>query len=249
MAKKAAPRTLTGIKELILSRGLRPGDPMPSENELAEITESSRPAVREAVRTLVALDILDVRHGTGTFVGQMSLRPLVDGLVFRGVLMPGDNFAALREVVEVRTVLDLALAPRVVSQLAGADADDLRDLVDDMRRSAELGHSAPEADRAFHEALADRLGNSLYRQLVGAFWDIHATVQPQLGLPSPEDLIDTANAHGALVDAAVAGDLPAYEKAVHDHYAPILRVLHKLRGGSRGSGRGTGIDETDASVA
>ena len=41
--------------------------------------------------------------------------------------------------------------------------------------------------------------------------------------------LDTAAAHGALVDAAVAGDLPAYEKAVHEHYAPLLRVLEKSR--------------------
>ncbi len=224
---KDAPRTLTAIKELILNRGLRPGDAMPTENELAELTSSSRPAVREAVRTLVALDILDVRHGTGTFVGQMSLRPLVEGLVFRGVLMPGNDFEALREVVEVRTVLDLALAPQVVSKLAGTDAADLRALVGDMREAADRGAVAPEADRAFHEGLAVRLGNMLYRQLVGAFWDVHATVQPHLGLPTPQDLIDTAAAHGALVDAAVAGDLGAYEQALHDHYAPLLRVLEK----------------------
>ncbi len=230
MAKDAAPRTLTAIKELILSRGLRPGDLMPTENELAELTGSSRPAVREAVRTLVALDILDVRHGTGTFVGQMSLRPLVDGLVFRGVLMPGNDFEALREVVEVRTVLDRALAPLVVSKLTGTDASDLRGLVDDMRTAADAGRTAPEADRAFHEGLAERLGNHLYRQLVGAFWDVHATVQPHLGLPTPQDLLDTAAAHGALVDAAVAGDLATYEKAVDDHYAPLLRVLEKSRG-------------------
>jgi DNA-binding FadR family transcriptional regulator len=229
MAKDTSPRTLTAIKDLILNRGLRPGDPMPTENELAELTGSSRPAVREAVRTLVALDILDVRHGTGTFVGQMSLRPLVDGLVFRGVLMPGNDFEALREVVEVRTVLDMALASQVVSKLAGQDAADLRALVDEMRAAADRGAVAPEADRAFHEGLAVRLGNQLYRQLVGAFWDVHATVQPHLGLPTPQDLLDTAAAHGALVDAAVAGDLPAYEKAVHEHYAPLLRVLEKSR--------------------
>ncbi len=223
--RDTSARTVTAIKDLILSRGLRPGDLMPTEGELVELTQASRPAVREAVRTLVALDILDVRHGTGTFVGRMSLRPLVDGLVFRGVLMPGDDFEALREVVEVRTVLDLALAPQVVAKLTGTPAADLRGLVADMRDAAARGATAPEADRAFHEGLAERLGNRLYRQLVGAFWDVHATVQPHLGLPTPQDLLDTAAAHGALVEAAVSGDLAAYEQAVHDHYAPLLRVL------------------------
>ena len=60
-------------------------------------------SVREAVRTLVALDIVQVRHGHGMFVGQVSMRPMIESLVFRGLLKPGDDYRSLRDVVEVRT--------------------------------------------------------------------------------------------------------------------------------------------------
>ncbi len=218
-------QTTSAIKELILARGLHPGDPMPTEAELVETLGVSRSNVREAVRTLVALDILQVRHGTGTFVGQLSLRPLVEGMVFRGVLVPGDDNAMLREVVEVRTALDLSLAPQLVALLAGQSAPELQACVDGMTQEARRNQNAPAHDRAFHLHLAQRLGNGLYAQLVAAFWDIHMAVAPRLGVAGARDLLDTAAAHQRLLETALAGDLDGYREAVVAHYDPILRVL------------------------
>ena len=217
--------TVQQIKDLILSRGLHPGDPMPTEAELTEEFGVSRSSVREAVRTLVALDILEVRHGTGTFVGKLSLRPLVEGMVFRGVLLPGDENAMLREIVEVRTGLDMSLAPQIVERLAHGEADDLRACVAQMKERAARNEPFPEEDRIFHLQLAQRLGNALYGQLVAAFWDIHMTVGPTLGAAPQRELHATALAHERMLDAALAGDLAEYQDAVRAHYEPILRLL------------------------
>lgn len=218
--------TVSAIKELILARGLHPGDPMPTEAELVEELGVSRSSIREAVRTLVALDILEVRHGTGTFVGQLSLRPLVEGMVFRGVLLPGDENAMLREIVEVRTGLDLSLAPLMVERLAGGtDTDDLRACVEEMKAKASRNEPFPHEDRQFHLLLAQKWGNGLYGQLVAAFWDIHMRVGPSLGAAPQRELTATAAAHERMLDAAVAGDLTAYRDAVAAHYEPIRRLL------------------------
>ena len=74
----------------------------------------SRSSVREAVRTLSALDIVEVRHGRGMFVGSVSMRPMVELLAFRGLLNPGDDWRALKDIVQVRQALDLALAQPVI---------------------------------------------------------------------------------------------------------------------------------------
>lgn len=233
MRKEREPQrlrqTIQGVKELILQRGLTPGDPMPTEAELVELLEASRSNVREAVRTLAALDILDVRHGTGMFVGQMSLRPLVEGLAFKGVVLPGDDFEALQEVVEVRRALDLALAPGIVHSLSGGETPELSRLCTEMEISAERKEQFEEADRSFHLILAEELGNELYGQLVAAFWDVHSIVGPRLGVPTPRDIDDTARAHRAMLNAAVAGDLEAYRAAVQAHYEPLMRVLESSR--------------------
>lgn len=236
MAKGDPTRTAaSAIKDLILTRGLRPGDPMPTEAELMEELSVSRSSVREAVRTLVALDLLQVRHGTGTFVGQMSLRPLVEAVVFRGVLNPGEGYEALRDVVEVRMGLDFALAPRIVERLGHTEATELRASVGAMLAAAERNETYPDADRAFHLQLAERLGNRLYSELVGAFWDIHRTMSPRLGVASRRDLTDTAQAHADLLTAAVAGDLAGYRGCIQAHYAPLLRVLDQAHAAAAAS--------------
>ncbi len=219
--------TASAIKDLILERGLQPGDPMPTESELMDELNVSRSSVREAVRTLVALDILHVRHGTGTFVGMMSLRPLVESVVFRGVLNPGGGFDSLRDVVEVRIGLDSALAPRIVERLAHTEAPELAASVEAMLTASVRSENFFADDRAFHLQLAERLGNRLYGELVGAFWDIHRAMSPRLGMVSREDLAETAQAHADMLAAGLRGDLDAYRSCIQAHYVPLLRMLDK----------------------
>lgn len=220
--------TADQIKQLILARELRPGDPLPTESELCETLDVSRSSLREAIRTLSTLDIVDVRHGHGTFVGGMSLAPMVEALAFRGVLSPGGSVKALQEVVEVRLALDLAMAELVVEAADQARAPELQELVDEMVFKASRGESFLEADRAFHTALFDATSNRLAGQLVGAFWDVHAAVIPQLGLAVPADIDRTARAHGDMLRAALHGDVPAYRQAVIEHYEPLQRALANL---------------------
>ena len=217
--------TADQIKQLILTRQLRPGDPLPTEAELCETLDVSRSSVREAIRTLSTLDIVDVRHGHGTYVGKMSLAPMVEALVFRGVLAPDGSIDALREVVEVRLALDLAMTDRVVEGLRGADTSDLEAMVAEMNDRASRGETFLEADRAFHTTLFEATGNLLASQLVGAFWDVHTAVVPQLDIAVPSDIQLTARAHGDMLDAARRGDRDAYRAAVVEHYGPLQRSL------------------------
>lgn len=217
------------IKNFILRSGLRPGDLMPTEAEICATLDVSRSSVREAIRTLAALDIVEVRHGYGTYVGQLSLAPLVAGLVFRGVLSPQDNFAALREVVEVREALDLAMADAVVAALTGQNDAELRERVAAMVRKAAAKEPFPDDDIGFHSRLLSYLDNALVGQLVAAFWEVNTVVYPLLGLSPADDMTDTAKAHGDMLDAAVGGDVAAYKRAVIDHYLPLRRALGKAQ--------------------
>lgn len=217
--------TTSRIKDFILVEGLHPGDLLPTEAELCERLGVSRSSVREAIRTLSALGIVDVRHGHGTYVGAMSLDALVEMLVFRGVLSPGDDLRALRDVVEVRQALDHGMAERIVASLSGTSNPDLHALVDEMTAVAAKGRTFPQQDRAFHTGLLARLDNALVGQLVSAFWEVHAVVVPTLGLCVAADMDQTAQAHGLMLKAAEAGDVSAFHTAVRAHYDPISRAL------------------------
>ncbi|WP_256921892.1 FadR/GntR family transcriptional regulator [Leifsonia sp. NCR5] len=213
------------IKDYILIHRLQPGDLLPTEAELCSELGVSRSSVREAMRTLAALDIVEVRHGYGTYVGQLSLAPLVEGLVFRGVLGPEDDFAALREVVEVREALDLAMAEQICRALQGTSDPVLHDVVAAMEDKSGRGEPFAEEDRAFHSTLLAHLDNALVGQLVTAFWEVNTVVYPRLGLPPAAGLDETARAHGDMLRAAEAGDVEAYREAVVKHYIPLRRGL------------------------
>ena len=202
------------IKNYILTKGLHPGDALPTESQLCTDLGVSRSSVREAVRTLVALDIVEVRHGHGMFVGQV-----------KGLLNPGDDHRGLRDIVEVRITLDNALAEPVTHAWHNRHDPELDTLVDNIEHLASQGKLFTDQDRCFHTRLLQPLDNHLYLHLTEAFWAIHTLTVPLLDAPKLEDLTSTAKAHRAMLQAAHAGDTPAYRKAITDHYAPLLAVL------------------------
>ncbi|SDN19426.1 DNA-binding transcriptional regulator, FadR family [Actinomyces ruminicola] len=220
-----ATSAMNSIKDYILQSHLQPGDPLPTESQLCETLGMSRSSVREAVRTLAALDIVEVRHGHGMFVGQVSMRPMVESLVFRGLLKPGDDYRSLREVVQVRRTLDTALAQAVVEAWQGREDPAIDDVVDQMEALAERGETFTDQDRSFHRMLLEPVPNQLFAHLMEAFWAVHTLTVPMLDAPRPEDIVNTAKAHRAMLQAARSGDVEAYREAVVAHYEPLANAL------------------------
>ena len=213
------------IKNFILAKGLHPGDALPTESQLCTDLGVSRSSVREAVRTLVALDIVEVRHGHGMFVGKVSMRPMVESLLFRGLLNPGDDHRGLRDIVEVRITLDNALAESVTQAWKNRQDTELDAFVNELEELAARGEPFTDADRSFHMRLLEPLENHLFLHLTEAFWAVHTLTAPLLGAPKPEDMISAAQAHRAMLQAARAGDVQAYREATTQHYAPLLAAL------------------------
>src|SRR5262245_55828127 len=90
------------VKGIILERRLAAGDPLPTESELIEALGVGRNAVREALKALQAVGIVDIRHGFGMFVGRMSLAGLVDELAFHSRISLADGRSHLGHLIEIR---------------------------------------------------------------------------------------------------------------------------------------------------
>ncbi|KAA8725388.1 FadR/GntR family transcriptional regulator [Corynebacterium phocae] len=221
----AAAQAVDGITDYIKRHRLKPGDPLPTETKLCEELGFSRSSVREAVRILSSLDVVEVRHGHGTYVGAMSLSPLVAGMVLRITLDSKNSLARLRDVVETRVALDLSMAEELVENFRDVDVEQLRELVCEMRAQFAAGKSFATEDRAFHSTLQSRISNVLIRELSDAFWQVHMDVLPLMEVSMPEDIEQTIEAHEALIDALSNKDVEQYRRVVTRHYAPLLRAI------------------------
>ena len=207
------------IKRILLDRGLRPGDAMPTEAELIELLGVSRGSLREALKSLQATGIIETRHGTGSFVGQPSLAAMADGLMFHSRLGEGqDDLRTASDLADIREILETELIRRVALAGTPDQLERLGALVDSMDERRTRQFELDNVDHQFHRELYSELGNDLVLQLLDVFWAALASVRGSL--PEPFDTPDDAvRKHRAIVAALVARDPDAAEAAVKDHFA------------------------------
>ncbi len=217
--------TIDAVKSYIIQHNLKPGDPLPTEATLCATLQVSRSSVREALRKLEALDIIRAHQGRGSFVGDMSLEPMVETLVLRFALDRSSGTESLRQVVSTRRYLDLGVASSVVKAMAGTSNPELHQLVGAMVEKATRRESYMDEDIAFHNGIMAYLDNELISQLNTAMWLIHQTFIPKLDVERGGKLLETARAHERMLATAEAGDEAAYRQAVLDHYAPLADIL------------------------
>lgn len=214
---RAARRTLQDlITEYIIEDGLSPGDPLPTELQLMERFEVSRNAVREALRALQALGIVEIRHGYGTFVGAARLQIARAGLLFRAQLGGKAQLSMLADLAEVRELLEAGLIARTVEKATDDDIAALQKVVDQMA----VGDDLAAYDREFHYLLFRPCENALVLELVRLFWDSYHDVQHLVGVPD-NDRATIVQRHAMIVDAIRTRDRAAALEAMRHHFDEV----------------------------
>jgi DNA-binding FadR family transcriptional regulator len=212
------------IIDLIDSRGLRAGDPMPPEPKLMEEFDAARNSVREALRTLQALGIVEIRHGYGTFVGSASMSALSPSLLFRTRARSREDLRGLRDLLGVRQILETELTRQVALR---ADEALLAELDACVVRMHDPG-TAAEADREFHERIGLAAGNDLALELIRVFWDVYRQTESLLGTPVSKPAALVAK-HQRIVDTIRAGETDLVADAVNRHFEEIRERIAALR--------------------
>jgi DNA-binding FadR family transcriptional regulator len=209
---------------LIDQRGLRAGDPLPPEPKLMEEFDAARNSVREALRTLQALGIVEIRHGYGTFVGSASMTALSPSLLFRTRAQSRDDLRGLRDLLGVRQILETELTRQVAGH---ADEKLLAELDGCVARMHDPA-TGPDADRQFHELIGEAAGNDLALELIRVFWDVYRQTEFLLGTPvsKPKALVAK---HQLIVDTIRAGDTDAVPEAVSHHFDEIRERIAARR--------------------
>lgn len=215
--------TVTALTEWIIAHGLHSGDLLPAEGELCAELGIGRNSLREAVRTLRATGVLEVRRGSGTYVGVLSMKSLSDELLFHSRLNSTDSTSYLRHLSEVREALEQGFITNLVTEGLMPDVEKLSALLDRMDAEAQTGHIDPDTDRQFHEALLAPLGNPVASMLLQVFWRIF----DELLAPTEDPTLaaKSADRHHAILLAIKAADARGARVAVRSHFEHLRNRL------------------------
>ena len=224
-------RLYQGIVEQIeglLERGdIRPGDQLPPERQLADQFQVSRASVREALRTLELLGIVETRPGGGTFVRRTApddlARPLTS-LMARG--------HTVADVIEVRGLIEPALAALAAERITAAQLAELEEIFAEQERKVVDAEPWAEEDTRFHEAIGHAARNELLTTMLGVVWDVLRESREQW-LQTNQRAHASLDAHRRILAALSAHDPDAARRAAADHIKAVGEGILRLIGGSK----------------
>jgi GntR family transcriptional repressor for pyruvate dehydrogenase complex len=156
------------IQELIAAGRIKPGDRLPPERELAELFKASRNSVRDAIRVLEQMGLIESRQGDGTYVRSVSAEELAEPLA----LMLLQSRTQMRELWEVRRVLEPALAGFAAARITDEELDELDVVLEAQRRKVDAGFIPLEEDTAFHNGIAEAARNTVMLRALDTLVDL-----------------------------------------------------------------------------
>ena len=219
---RVAEEVADRIRVLMLDGTFPPGQPLPSERHLAERFGVSRGSIRDALRTLETIGLLETRHGQGTFPHELSVdrlvAPLASVMAYRSDLQD--------ELLDVRRMFEPALARFAAQRATEEDLADLQSILDAQRQKLKTGQSAILEDTAFHAILARSTRNRVVMSIMATLNDLLVESRTQ-SLQQKGRPARSIDGHEAVVAALRRRDAEGAAQAMYNHIDQIADLqLH-----------------------
>ncbi|HEY8609712.1 MAG TPA: FadR/GntR family transcriptional regulator [Roseomonas sp.] len=200
----------------IAHRRLEPGDRLPSERELAERFGVGRGAVREALAVLETLRIVERRPNSGIFLRPVEKQGSIEAIVLQAELGIPLTEAEVREVVELRRILEMQAMRLAAERRHADDIAHLDAILADTDRAIAAGENPADHDAAFHLAMVEATGNHVFLRVVNAFYLMSRNRRRAYFADGTRAPFSQAQ-HRAMRDAVEAGDPDRAEAAMGSH--------------------------------
>lgn len=213
------------IKQHIIDNGLNPGDKLPTEKEMCQILGVSRSSVREAVKSLQSLGIIETKQREGIVVRSLGSGALVDYLTF-GLQFADPN---VTDLTEARAVVEIGILPLVASKAESEDFEDMERGVSTMESAVDNWSEYVGGDEAFHRALIRGARNkalSTFGDVVTKFFEI---TRERLQGP-PSDWQRSVREHRAIIEALKKRDVAQATSILKRHLLAGSSVSTARRG-------------------
>ncbi|WP_062349430.1 FadR/GntR family transcriptional regulator [Herbidospora yilanensis] len=188
------------IKDMILNGELAPGARLPKEADLAERLGLSRNSLREAVRALALINVLDVRQGDGTYVTSLEPRLLLDALSFVVDFHRDDT---VLQFFEVRRILEPAATAKAAVNMTDAGIEELRKILDSLPENPTVEQLVAN-DLEFHQRIAEGSGNAVLCSLIESLSGPTTRARIWRGLTQSNAPSKTLDQHYAIYGAIAA---------------------------------------------
>ncbi len=204
------------IKTMISEGRLKSGDQLPPERDLAEKFVVSRTSVREALRALESLGLVEIRPGEGTFVREMSVEALIEPLA----LLMFSQREAIGELFEARRLLEPAIAALAARRATPEEVKEMERILDQQAKEIAAGRTGLSQDAEFHAAIASAAHNQAITRLVHGIMDLLGQSREE-SLNAPGRPMRSHQDHRRVLEAIRQRDEHAAEQAMRDHVSAV----------------------------
>ncbi len=213
---------ITKIKDMIISGELSAGDRLPPEKELSEKLGLSRSSLREAVKALEIIRVLDVRRGDGTYVTSLEPKLLTEAMTFIVDLHQDES---ILDIFEVRRILEPAAAAMAAGRITAEQITALRATMENIDDSTSIEHLV-EHDLVFHRLITAAAQNSYLASVLDALSSSTVRARIWRGLTQEKAVDRTLSEHASIIEALERGDAELAKSLLTVH---ISGVEHWLR--------------------
>src|SRR2546422_7572394 len=200
------------VKAMIADGKLKGGDRLPPERDLAEKFVVSRTSVREALRALESLGLVEIRPGEGTFVRQVSIDALIEPLA----LLMVSQREAIGELFEARRLLEPSLAALAATRATPEEIQEMERILDEQGKEVASGRTGLAQDAQFHAAIGAAAHNRAITRIAHGIMDL-LTQSREESLNTPGRPTRSHEDHRRMLEAIKRRDPAAAERAMLDH--------------------------------
>ena len=211
------------IKSMITSGELGPGDRLPKEGDLAQRLGLSRNSLREAVKALSIIRVLDVRQGDGTYVTSLAPQLLLDTL---GFVVDFHQDDTVLEFLEVRRILEPAATALAARRMNAEDVAKLQAVLDGLGDTLDV-KALVANDLEFHRLVAVGSGNTVLCSLLEGLSGPTTRARIWRGVTQEGAVARTREQHQAIVDAIASGQPDLARSWATVHVAGVEEWLRK----------------------
>ncbi len=212
------------ILNLIKDKKLKPGDKLPAERELAQAMQVSRPSLREALRALSIINVVEIRHGSGTYVCHPTPEALLGKL---DIIFESDESTFI-DLYEARCVVEVGIIALAAERITPENLAKLEAFHQECLCERDEVYTFLDMDIDFHRLITQSASNPILNRFMDMIAQINAGRRRRRGLHSSIHIEETIQEHATILAALKSGDAEAAQDALINHLDNGKRRLLQL---------------------